>query len=336
MNSILSIDIYLTYQCNLRCKHCFLGTKLNEATHFDFLLLQKLIKNASSWGTEEITFLGGEPTLYPYLTESIKLVQDQGIRARIVTNGHRSFEKFLNNYDGDELPHICFSIDGASADTHDSIRGKKSFEHLLNSISLANQKGYTKSGIISINKQNSHDCDRILELCTTLGLQYVNIHYVTNRGFATEETVLSIDEWLSVVKRIELKSKLIDLDVRVERTFTPNKEFAGGCAVREQSNLMFFPDGKVFMCAMFIDIENIHSFTWTHEGLVPNQSKFTEATVCKSESLTHCPAIALVNPFIQNQAATKGYAVRCIYDKSCIRQGSEVIDSHSMHLPNKE
>lgn len=336
MNSIPSIDIYVTYQCNLRCKHCFLGNKLNEATHFNFELLQKLIKTATSWKTEEITFLGGEPSLYPHLSESIKLVQKQGIRARIVTNGHKSFTSFLNTYDGDKLPHICFSVDGSNANVHDSIRGKRSFENLLKSISLTNQKGYTKSGIISINRQNAFDCDRILDLCTTFDFQYVNVHYVTNRGFATEESVLSINEWLEIVSKIEAKSAMINLDVRVERTFVSKDEFIGGCAVRERSNLMFFPDGKVFMCAMFIDLENIHSFTWTNKGLVPNPSKFTETTVCKSDSIVHCPAINLVNPLIKNQAIADGYVIRCIYNKSCIRNGKEIADTHSMHLPNKD
>lgn len=109
---IPSIDIYVTYRCNLRCTHCFMGPKLDEAAHFDFGLLKKLIETAPSWGTEEITFLGGEPTLFPHLSQAIRLVQESGVRARIVTNGQKSFEKFMSVFDGTDYPHICFSIDG--------------------------------------------------------------------------------------------------------------------------------------------------------------------------------------------------------------------------------
>lgn len=327
-----SIDVYVTYRCNLRCSHCFLGPKLDQGTHFDFELLQKLIETAPTWGTEEITFLGGEPTLFPHLSEAIRLVQKRGLKARLVTNGQLSFQKFINSFESENLPHICFSIDGSNSNLNDSIRGRGAFDRTLQSISLANQKGFPTSGIISLNRSNVNDCERLLELCATLGFQYVNIHYVTNRGFATEESVLSIEEWLAAVSRIELKSESIDLDVRVERTFTQQKGFAGGCAVREESNLMFFPDGRVYMCAMFIDMENVHSFTWTHQGLIPNPSKFTEQTVCKKKTSVHCPVMSLVNPLVHKQAENKGYAVRCIYDKSCLRAGNEVVDSHSMHL----
>jgi MoaA/NifB/PqqE/SkfB family radical SAM enzyme len=329
---IPSIDIYATYRCNLRCSHCFVGPKLAEATHFDFELLQTLIKTVPSWGTKEITFLGGEPSLYPHLPQAIRMVQDNRMQARIVTNGQKPFERFMDAFEGSDLPHICFSIDGSSSDVHDAIRGRGTFDRLIHSISIANKKGYTTSGIISLARSNADDCERLLDLSAELGFQYVNIHYVTNRGFATEKSVLSIDEWLAIVRRIEVRSESIELDVRVERTFTPQKEASGGCAVREESNLMFFPDGRVFMCAMFIDIENAHSYTWTSKGLVPNQSGVSEKKVCEKETPVHCPAIALVNPNVYDQAQKQGKAVRCIYDKSCLRLGREKVDTHSMHL----
>src|SRR5690349_24261558 len=98
-----SIDIYVTYRCNLRCTHCFLGSKLDEGTHFDFELLHGLIHTAPSWGTEEITFLGGEPTMYPRLLEAIRMVQQAGMRARIVSNGQRPFQQFMDKFEGPTL-----------------------------------------------------------------------------------------------------------------------------------------------------------------------------------------------------------------------------------------
>lgn len=329
---VTSIDIYATYRCNLRCSHCFLGSKLDEGTHFDFELLQTLIDVAPSWETREITFLGGEPTLYPRLVEVIRMVQERQMRARIVTNGQKSFEKFMDAFDGTRLPHICFSIDGSTSDVHDAVRGKGAFDRLIRSIASANKKGYPTSGIISLNRSNADDCERLLELSATLGFQYVNIHYVTNRGFATEQSVLSIEEWTEVVRRLERRSESIELDIRVERTFTAQKGFFGGCAVREESNLMFFPDGRVFMCAMFIGIKDAHSYTWTRSGLVSNRVGISERKFCERETSVHCPAMALVNPAVSNQAERQGLAVRCIYDKSCLRLGREMIDGHSSHL----
>lgn len=330
-----SIDIYATYRCNLRCKHCFVGPKLDLGTHFDFELLQNLIRTAPSWSTNEITFLGGEPTLYPHLAEVIRLTQKLGMKARIVSNGQRSFEKFMETFDGPELPHVCFSIDGSSSEVNDAIRGKGTFNKLIRAISIAHERGYEISGIISLSRANADDCEAILERCEELKFQYVNVHYITNRGYATEDSVLNIGEWLAVVQRITQKSQTIDLDVRVERTFASHTAFAGGCAVREQSNLMFFPDGRVFMCAMFIDVPNAHSYTWTDRGLMPNYFGFSERKTCASKTPVHCPAIGLVNKRLANEAEERGLVVRCIYDKSCLRLGHETADSHAQHLPQR-
>lgn len=329
---IPSIDIYATYRCNLRCKHCFVGPRLELGTHFKLDLLRNLIKTAPSWGTNEVTFLGGEPSLYPHLVEVIGLCQDVGMKARIVTNGQKSFERFMDAFEGRELPHVCFSIDGSDRSVNDAIRGKGAFDKLIRAISIANSRGYQTSGIISISRANASDCELLLELCEQLGFEYVNVHYVTNRGYATADSVLSIEEWLALVQVITAKSQTLKLDVRVERTFVPNREFAGGCAVREQSNLMFFPDGRVYICAMFIDLPNAHSYTWTDQGLIPNHFGFSERRTCAQESPVHCPAIARVNPGLAEEAQKRGLAVRCIYDKSCLRLGQETIDTHGKHL----
>jgi MoaA/NifB/PqqE/SkfB family radical SAM enzyme len=329
---VSSIDVYATYRCNLRCAHCFVGPQLDMATHFDFELLRKLIKVAPSWGTKEITFLGGEPSLYPYLAECIRMVQERDMKARIVTNGQRPFQRFIDAFAGRQFPHVCFSIDGSRVEVHDALRGRGTFNKLTHSISMATDRGYPTSGIISLSRANANDVEQLLELCEQLRFRYVNVHYVTNRGFATEESVLSIDEWRSEVHRIEVKSQSLTLDVRVERTFTPQNEFSGGCAVRERSNLMFFPDGRVFMCAMFIDVPNSHSYTWTHRGLLPNQFGFSEQAACERRTPVHCPAIALVNRAVNDQAEKEGLAVRCIYDKSCLRFGRETVDTHSLPL----
>src|SRR5262249_37066926 len=161
------------------------------------------------------------------------LVQKRGMKARIVTNGQRPFEKFMDVFESPELPHICFSIDGSCSAVNDTIRGKGTFNNLLRSLSIAHEKGYEISGIISLSRLNAHDCEALLELCEQLRFQYVNIHHVTNRGYATADSVLTIDEWLAVVERLIKKSQTIDLDVRLEKTFVTGTSFVGGCAVRE-------------------------------------------------------------------------------------------------------
>ena len=66
-------DLFLNGGGFLRCSHCFVGEDLNRKLDFEFSLFEKLLKTAKSWNTKEITFLGGEPTLYPRIVEAVNL-----------------------------------------------------------------------------------------------------------------------------------------------------------------------------------------------------------------------------------------------------------------------
>lgn len=318
------VDIYVTYRCNLRCSHCFVGDNLSLNSHFGFDDLSALIHTLHRWKTEGVTFLGGEPTLYPRIVEAVKLVQSLGMKARMVTNGLHGFANFMKRFDEPVKPFIGFSLDGSNAQVHDQVRGRGNFTKLMINIEHSRTLGYRSFGIVSVSRQNADDILAILDLCEEVGFEYVNVHYITDRGFATAEMVLPVEEWRQIYRRIEDHSRTLNVDLRVERTFVPQAEYTGSCAVRQQNNLMFFPDGRVFMCSMLIDLPSAHSFTWTRQGLVPNQAPRNERTICADEISARCPAMLYVNPTINQQAEQHLCAISCIYEKVRLRKGEVV------------
>lgn len=313
--SAKSIDVFVTYRCSLRCKHCFVGDRLDLRTDFPISLFAKLVEAARSWNTDEITFLGGEPTLYPHLTEAIELAATNGYQTRLVTNGHRSYARFLRAMAEKSLPAICFSLDGSSSQSHDTVRGHGTFSELIKNIEISTRRGAEIGGILSISTQNAHDVPATLRLCNELGFQYVNVHHVSNRGFASSDMVLPLLDWQKVCSEIDTIAPSLTTAIRLERTFVRGGNLLH-CAVREQSNLMFLPDRRVYMCMMFIDIPGSHSFTWTENGLIPNKGANSEQQMAATVGLQGgCPAFSLVNPRLANEAAALGQAVACIYEK---------------------
>jgi MoaA/NifB/PqqE/SkfB family radical SAM enzyme len=315
LSNIPSIDVFITNRCGLRCSHCFLGESLNLNLDMDFGLFQQLVRAAKQWNTEEFTFLGGEPTLYPQLADAIQLAQMEGYKTRIVTNGHASYLKFIENFKGNSLPFICFSMDGSNEQIHNSIRGRGSFGILLKSIKRSKELGCALGGIVAVSRQNAHNIQELIYLYDSLGFEYLNVHYVTNRGFAKPEIVLSIEEWKTIYNIIKDISGHIKTKIRVEKTFYGGGHTQLKCAVAEKSNLMFFPDGRVFMCMMFIDVPNSHSFMWTGNGLELNKAITSEQLIIRGETGAGCPAIRYVNSLIAEEAAGKKELVQCIYEK---------------------
>lgn len=311
-----AIDIYVTYRCNLRCAHCFVGENLNLNSHFPFDSLATLITSCNQWGTKELTFLGGEPTLYPFIVKAIELSHSMGLKTRVITNGQQSFTKFIQTYEGAVRPQLGFSIDGATEGTHDVIRGVGTFGRLIKNIKRSRELGYGSHAIISVSRQNAHEVIDILTICDEFQLNYVNVHYVTSRGFAPSEIVLSVKEWKEICTRIKEHSKKLNVEIRLEETFIENESEYRGCAVRDRGSLLFFPDGRVFMCPMFIDIPDAHSFTWGKDGLVENISDKSEQSLCMRDTDRTCPAMRFVNHQAVKDAANNGFLIQCIFNKT--------------------
>jgi MoaA/NifB/PqqE/SkfB family radical SAM enzyme len=316
MMIVPSIDIYITSQCNLRCEHCFVGNNLtHQGGHFPDDSLHALLRTCTPrWGTQEVTFLGGEPTLHPGLPEALSYSHRLGLRTRVITNGQAAFGRFVDTFDDAQKPSVGFSIDGSSAAVHDAIRGPGSFARVITNVRLATSRGYQCHAILSVSRKNANDVVAILSLAADLQLRYVNVHYVTARGFATSDVVLSVGDWMRLGREIENVLPSIGIPVRLERTFVPGTA-PHTCAVREESSLLFFPDGRVFMCPMFVDVAGAHAFEWNAGELLPNSSAHTERTIAAENPSRSCPAMKFVNAEVIAQAELSALVVGCIFDK---------------------
>lgn len=152
-------------------------------------------------------------------------------------------------------------------------------------------------------------------LAKNLGLEYLNVHYVVKVGFASQDIVLSPSEWLQVCEDIRAESEYLGLEVRIEELFDGVSE-PDRCAVRQQSNLMFLPDGRVFSCPLFLDLPNAHSFNWTREGLTRNWASSSESEVCRRHSSVACAAVHMLDPALESRAASEGHHVGCVLLKT--------------------
>ncbi len=89
-----SVNLHLWKRCNERCLYCY-------ATFDDDPLLQsvrtglpesdarRILSALRAEGVEKITFVGGEPTLCPYLPRLLQFARQLGFVVMLVTNGKR-------------------------------------------------------------------------------------------------------------------------------------------------------------------------------------------------------------------------------------------------------
>ena len=135
-NIILSennIYIYLTNNCNQRCKHCYMyagDIKIGELSVDDWKGVLKDFKQAGGNG---VTFTGGEVTVYKGFEEILRFSHELGLIVTVLSNGILwSEEKIqeLHKY----IDEIQISIDGYDKDSYYNVRQYNGFSKAIDCI----------------------------------------------------------------------------------------------------------------------------------------------------------------------------------------------------------
>lgn len=119
---IPSVNFHLWEPCNMRCKFCFATFQDVKKTilpkgHLPKTDALDVVSQLAEFGFEKITFVGGEPTLCPWLPELIAAAKQEGLTTMIVTNGSCLTEEFLRD-NKENLDWIALSVDSLKAGTN--------------------------------------------------------------------------------------------------------------------------------------------------------------------------------------------------------------------------
>lgn len=117
-----TINFHFTDACNMRCQFCFARFSDCASNRLDLPEQKKLISLLSAHRRQEyrINFVGGEPTIYPYLDELLTVAYKTGLRSSLVTNGYQLITNGLPS-SFRFLDLIGLSIDSLSSCTNRQI-----------------------------------------------------------------------------------------------------------------------------------------------------------------------------------------------------------------------
>lgn len=177
MKTIPSVNFHLWEPCNMRCKFCFATFKDVKNTilpkgHLPKEKALQVIQELIDFGFEKITFVGGEPTLCPWLFDLVKLAKENGLTTMLVTNGSKIDDTFLRKYQG-VLDWITLSVDSLKIETNimsgRAIVGKKpitaqSYFDLCHNIKLYDFRLKINSVVHQLNyKEDFNDFIKIVQ-----------------------------------------------------------------------------------------------------------------------------------------------------------------------------
>ena len=133
--------------------------------------ISSLIIDLNRFGVEMITFSGGEPLIRNDIFLLSKKVIELGMQPAIISNGfliNDSVAKKMSNI----FSFIAISMDGATAGTHDFIRGVPgSFERAVNAIKLLKKHGGNVRINYTIQPDNYKEMAEALKLAELLDVK---------------------------------------------------------------------------------------------------------------------------------------------------------------------
>jgi len=161
--------IELTNQCNLNCRHCF-DNRHGGYDEIPLPVVEKITRQASQHGFDTIVFTGGEPTLHRYFPQIVRCVYEAGYTFGFVSNG----QNFIQVYPQikpflDRLETITFSLDGATPNSHERLRGHGAFTNLLKALSVCMAKSIPFTFNSVLTTYNRHEIQPLVDLAQQLG-----------------------------------------------------------------------------------------------------------------------------------------------------------------------
>lgn len=273
---LMQVFLYVTDECNIRCTQCYYKPWLKKGhaempTNVALSLLQKF----RELGAVKLSFLGGEPTLYgqadgneplPHLIEAARGMGFEYVR--MVTNG--LFDQTLLR---DErlrgIDEITFSMDGDTAEIHNALRGRTTYERSLKNLQATIREGYTVHVTMCVHRGNIGRVQdgmlmlsRAIKWAAAMGVKSFNMHPLFRMGVArddwTGETDIDPLEWVPVYREIRasIKHGEYGIPVRMPLRFATTTEFDGNpryhgyCSVKLADRLDVHPNGQMHTCAL--------------------------------------------------------------------------------------
>lgn len=125
---IPSVNFHLWQPCNMECGFCFakfqdVKSSILPKGHLPKEESLETIKLLADFGFKKITFVGGEPTLCPWISELIKYAKLRDMTTMIVSNGTNLTNDFLKENEK-YLDWVSISIDSLKEHTNINI-GRK-------------------------------------------------------------------------------------------------------------------------------------------------------------------------------------------------------------------
>jgi mycofactocin radical SAM maturase len=302
----------VTEACNLACAHCLsAGLRAQARGELDLRQCRALIDELASLQVFQVNFGGGEPFLRPDFLEIVGYARDQGITTCVSTNGTLVDEALVEALLAMETVetgpvYLQVSLDGARAETNDAIRGRGTFDRILEGIEVLARRHYPDLSLnMVVTRLNAAEVGDFDRLARRYGAKTRLSRFRPSGGGCStwDDLRLTRDQLVGLSAFLGEHPEILTGDSFFALTPDSRRDLGLNMCGAAKMTCAVAPDGSVFPCAFLSDSAFLAGNV-THDSLgeifasSPVFRRFRELEVgacrgCDRFAVCHggCPAV---------------------------------------------
>lgn len=206
----------LTFNCNLRCNHCYINAhkkiRKDEMSTDEGKLLIDQISEVSN---PILILSGGEPLFRDDIFELAKYGTEKGLRIAIGTNGTLITDNIARQLKVSGVQKIAVSLDSSIPERHDEFRGVRgSWKLALDGIRACLRNNISIQINTTVTQRNYNEIENIMTLAEKVGASNFHLFFLVPTGRGKKMEDISPLMYEEMIREILEKSSRYRLHIR--------------------------------------------------------------------------------------------------------------------------
>lgn len=160
----------LTYACNLSCVHCLSSSGRRDPNELSTEQCKSIIDELQKMQVFYVNIGGGEPTVRSDFWELVDYATAHQVGVKFSTNGVKIDKKVAARLAASDYVDVQISIDGATAEVNDAVRGPGSFDMAIRALENLQEAGFKDAKIsVVVTRHNVSQLDTFKALADKYG-----------------------------------------------------------------------------------------------------------------------------------------------------------------------
>jgi [mycofactocin precursor peptide]-tyrosine decarboxylase / 3-amino-5-[(4-hydroxyphenyl)methyl]-4,4-dimethylpyrrolidin-2-one synthase len=162
----------LTYACNLACVHCLSSSGRRDPRELSTAECRDVIDTLERMQVFYVNIGGGEPTVRPDFWDLVDYATAHHVGVKFSTNGIKIDPVVARRLAGSDYVDVQISLDGATAEVNDAVRGTGSYATALRAMANLADAGFRGFKVsVVVTRHNVSQLDEFQALADAYGAQ---------------------------------------------------------------------------------------------------------------------------------------------------------------------